>query len=306
MCPHADGVAGSSARIPCRWILFLFVAAATSQVRGGDPSPAALLELHTGEARAYRIFRDEAQTQLLELSEKPVFSWTNEIRENRQQGHLFVWMFDGRPEVIGTMFSSPDRQTMRRAVVHEFHTLSTEKLHPISPDNSAFKWNPDAGIVFRLADGAPDVSQTTGPRLLQMRSIARKFSAQTLNVSDQQTFELRLLPTPLTHYKPGSKEVLEGALFAMVSSAGTDPELLLVIEARHPEENAEAWKWHASALRFTDRELTVKYNDQPVWSSLDDPARHADIKNSYTLIETPDHTYSCYRSRMIPELPDAN
>lgn len=276
----------------------------TSPVLAGDPSAAALQKLHTDEARAYHIYRDEAHTQPLALTEKPVFSWTNEIRENRQQGHLFVWMADGRPEVIGTMFSAPERQTQQRAVIHEFHTLSTAKLFPVSPDNSNYDWLPTTGIEFRAAEAAPDVSPTPGPRLQQMRSIARKYSAQTLNVGDQQTFELRLLPTPLLHYKPGSAEVLEGAVFAMVSSAGTDPELLILVEARRPDGDQSRWEWQAATARFTDRELTVSYDGQPVWSSLADPARHADIKNNYTLIETPDHAYSCFRARMIAELPD--
>jgi hypothetical protein len=58
-------------------------------------------------------------------------------------------------------------------------------------------------------------------------------------------------------------------------------------------------------LRFSDRDLIVQRNGKPLWSSLDDEERRAEIKNDYTLIETPDKTYSCYRARMIPELPDA-
>ena len=122
---------------------------------------------------------------------------------------------------------------------------------------------------------------------------------------DDKTWELRLLTTPVVHYKPASKEVLEGALFAMVSSAGTDPEIFLMIEARHPAAGGPSWAWHAAALRLSDKDLTVKRNDKVVWSSLDDAKYRAEIKNSYTLIQTPDMTYSCFLAHKVPELPDA-
>lgn len=91
----------------------------------------------------------------------------------------------------------------------------------------------------------------------------------------------------------------------MVSSAGTDPEVLLLIEARHPAGDDKTWAWHAAALRFSDKDLSVKRNGKPLWSSLEDEAQRAEIKNQYTLIETKDKTYMCYRARVIDELPDA-
>src|SRR5437870_770536 len=70
------------------------------------PPIAELLKLHTQEARAYHIFRDEKHTQELELNTKPVFNWTNVVGEDTQFGHVFVWTNAGRPEAIGTMFST--------------------------------------------------------------------------------------------------------------------------------------------------------------------------------------------------------
>ena len=55
----------------------------------------------------------------------------------------------------------------------------------------------------------------------------------------------------------------------------TDPEVLLLIEARHPAGNDSEWAWHAAALRFSDRDLTITRNQNPVWSSLSDPSRRA-------------------------------
>ena len=77
-----------------------------------------------------------------------------------------------------------------------------------------------------------------------------------------------------------------------------------MIEARHPKAEDKAWQWQGAALRFSDYDLTVKRDGKQLWSSLDDASRHADIKHGYTLIETPDKTYICYRARVIDEPPD--
>jgi hypothetical protein len=59
---------------------------------------------------------------------------------------------------------------------------------------------------------------------------------QLLKIKDGQErrWELRLLPHPLYRYESTDPDVVDGALFAFVTSAGTDPEALLAIEARKP------------------------------------------------------------------------
>lgn len=272
-----------------------------------EPPTAALMALHTKEAESYKIYRDKEHKQRLEFQSKPVFNWTNLVGEYPQFGHIFVWTYGGRPEAIGTMFStrtSDFKPALKRKLIHEFHTLSTGKLFPVTEKEFAYQWTPEKGILLALAEGAPPVADSSAKRVVQMRALARSFAAEKRK-EDGQTWELRLLPTPLWQYAPESAEVVEGALFAMVSSEGTDPEVLLLIEARHPANDDKTWAWHTAPLRFSDKDLIVKRNGKPVWSSLDDAAHRAEIKNAYTLIQVPDKTYMCFRARVIDELPDA-
>ena len=278
--------------------------AAFGALARAEPPIGELLKLHTGDAEKYRIYRDAAHKQKLDISTKPVFNWTNVVGENTQFGHLFVWTWDGRPEVIGTIFSTRADDPSKRVVIHEFHTLSPTRLYPEVPPGNRYQWVPERGINLAPAAGAPAVAGSPAQRLVQMRGIARQFSAES-RTREGQTWELRLLPTPLYQYKPASGAVLEGALFAMVSSAGTDPEVLLLIEARRPKKD-EDWAWHAAAVRFSDKDLSVKYDGKPLWSSLDDDRYRAEIKDNYMLIETRDQTYKCGHSRVIDELPDAD
>jgi hypothetical protein len=266
-----------------------------------EPPVGELLALHQKEAESYRIYRDEKRTERLELSANPVFNWTNVAGQDTQIGHLFLWSLNGRPEVIGTIFST--RRNGRRMIVHEFHTLSTKKLFPVTPEGTFFQWTPERGIVLAPCEGAPAVAESAAQRLVQMRSLARSFSAES-HKRDGQTWEMRLLPTPLAVYQPTSGDVREGALFAMVSSEGTDPEVLLLIEARHPAGDDKIWAWHAAALRFSDKDLTIKRNERLVWSSREDIDHRVEINREYSLIQTHDKTYMCYRARFVDELPD--
>ena len=290
--------------VTCRsatYLVLVSVVWGLTTLRAEPPTPE-LLKLHTAEAKSYRMFLDEKKSRELQLQPNPVFTWTNLVGEHAQLGHLYVWTNGERPEVIATMFSTRTSDTRQRMVVHEFHSLSTNQIFPVTPKSSAYEWRPGKGITLDACDDSPPVAETASARLTQMRAIARSFSAESFG-GDNKKWELRLLTSPLLHYKPKSSEVLEGALFAMVSSAGTDPEVLLLIEARHPTTDKSAWTWHAAAVRFSDKDLIVKRNDKLVWSSVDDPRHKVEIKNNYTLLQTPDKTYTCYRSRVIDELP---
>jgi hypothetical protein len=58
-------------------------------------------------------------------------------------------------------------------------------------------------------------------------------------------------------------ELVDSAVFAMVSTAGTDPEVLIVIEA--PMVDGEP-RWQYAVCRFTDLKTWVSLDDQEVWS----------------------------------------
>ena len=67
--------------------------------------------------------------------------------------------------------------------------------------------------------------------------IAREFSATTRDAQENR-WELRLLSQPIYRYESTDPDVLDGALFAIVTSAGTDPEAILLIETRTPRGGA--------------------------------------------------------------------
>src|SRR5256885_566548 len=97
-----------------------------------------------------------------------------------------------------------------------------------------------------------------------MRRLAQEFAGHSVD-RDAKRWELRLLPTPLYRYPFAKTGVVDGALFALMSNAGTDPEVLLVIEAREVEGKS---RWEYACGRFSDWELRVHRKDKEVYASV--------------------------------------
>src|SRR6478752_6538370 len=98
--------------------VFLLALLQLSFAQAGEPPAPELLKLHTADAKGYRIFLDENKSQELELQAKPVFTWTNVVGEQSQLGHVFLWTHAGRPEAIGTIFSTRMSDPKKRRLIH--------------------------------------------------------------------------------------------------------------------------------------------------------------------------------------------
>ena len=110
-------------------------------------------------------------------------------------------------------------------------------------------WSPRVpGVTPRPIPDAPAPARSPAQRLAQMSDLARDFSGTTQD-REERRWELRLLPKPLYRYESTDPDVLDGAVFAFVSSAGTDPEAILVLEARKaPGEAAPSWHYAVGPL----------------------------------------------------------
>jgi hypothetical protein len=181
---------------------------------------------------------------------------------------------------VTTNFTSPT--TRPRHVYHEFHSLALSVLDVQRSGVHAKSWTPLApGVsVTPIADELSP-SPSAAQRLVQMRTLTRDFTASTLDHKDQH-WELRLLPQPLYRYESTDPDVIDGAVFGFVTSAGTDPDALLVIEARKPS-GKDLPVWCFAVARFTDTELRVKHKGNEVFTAplIPTSARVQDSKHRY-------------------------
>ena len=197
-----------------------------------------LLEIYRTEAAGYTIYRDASRKEKVELRPEPVYVWTNPVRGGGQDGAVYVWTCRGRAEVLGSFFSYP--ATGRATPVPRVSFALALGARCRAQGTHASTWTPQApGIEIAPIPDAPDPAPSAAQRLSQMRTLTRDFSASTKD--DQgRSWELRLLPQPLYRYESTDPDVVDGALFGFVTSAGTDLEALLVIEARQIEPRPTA------------------------------------------------------------------
>jgi hypothetical protein len=228
-----------------------------TQAEAPQPAPASgtAIEAFKAEAAQYAVHLQSRPGEKLALVKEPVLRWSNPARTG-EDGAVFVWTLGGRPEMIGTVFTYRFSGKINRK--HEFHSLATE---PLSAEFRGKEvWAPKkSGLTFAPIDDAPAPAANSRLRLTQMKALARDFSA-SLKDAEGESYQLRLLTQPLYRYEPQGRGVLDGAIFSF--AVGTDPEVLLVVEARQVKDAAQ---WQYALARFHYVEMKAMYKDREVY-----------------------------------------
>lgn len=117
---------------------------------------------------------------------------------------------------------------------------------------------------FTLQDFPDNAAVNNRPvvRLRQMKDLARRFETHEFWDPENSRFELRCLATPVLRYSDNENGVFDGSVF--IFAHGTNPEILLFLEAQGT--TAETSKWQFAAYRLGSAEMHLDLNRQPVWS----------------------------------------
>src|SRR5262249_51518819 len=134
-------------------------------------------------------------------------------------------------------------------------------MAPTRPDGT-LRWAPAKGVEFREIPDAPAPATGEAERLRQMRDLAKRFSAREFYDITSQAYTLRLVPHPIDRYADAASGVVDGAIFAFAN--GTNPEVLLLIEARRRGDGAPSWSYAAAPL--SRAQSTLRLGKQDVWS----------------------------------------
>lgn len=224
------------------------------------PADAALRE------KWQKVYREIAEslemrhdkTKLL-LHDAPLLYYSNPVRGTDQHGTMFLWTEEGRPAVLGSVWSGMDRQkpTLRN-ITHEFHSLVEDSKIESLVDGKTRWTSGERGIAWQALAGTPAPEATRTGRLVQMRVIARRLSA---SITAEEKNELRLLPQPLYRYPDKTAGAVDGAVF--VFALATDPELVLLIEA---SADADTRVWKVAFARFGNLAMAVKDGERTLWT----------------------------------------
>lgn len=221
-------------------------------------APPARTAFLLDQAQKYAIKR-EGDAQPLQLKVEPIFNWTNPERLEHK-GTVYVWLADGKPEVIGSLFTYE-----LRGHLHEKHALHSLSAKPITAKfGDQLVWKPESpGLIWEALEG-PQPAASQRQRQSQLRQLARDFQCTLIDPKNGPT-ELRFLPKPLIEYVSPKTGVVDGAIFAFVIA--TDPEALLAVRYANGQ-------WQYAFARFHYWELRARHRDRDVWKAPADDQMH--------------------------------
>jgi hypothetical protein len=189
--------------------------------------------------------------------------WNNNIRGSAT-GATVLYLADGIPHAAVCIYPWDGKLN------HDLDSMSTESI-TARRDNQVI-WHPtEPGIKLLTIPDAPAPADKPFARLRQMKALVGRYECTMLGWKLDKTDRelLRLLPQPIYRYPENHPTHLDGAVFAF--ALGTDPEILLKIEAvRRPNEGSI---WQVAFCRRTSGELEAKLHDEIVW--------HADAHPTY-------------------------
>ncbi len=233
---------------------------------------AGRLTVMKTDAARYRFPANKETAQpAAALVPEPILRWSNPVAEEEDAG-LFLWTRGGKPEAAAALFVRKD------IWMHEFQSLS-ESSFSAEWDGRPV-WSPSKpGLRFQAVRAAQPPGKTAVQRLRQMRTIAGSFTAWVeFHYAEKSRYELRLLPTPVYRYGSPDREPIDGSLWAFVQ--GTNPEVVLLIEARRTEGNPGG-QWHYALAAMTSYKAEVLSDGQSVWTVDRQPIPTPDTRGPY-------------------------
>jgi hypothetical protein len=252
----------------------------------GVPLPAADEPETSGAAE--RLARAKAHVQRFELRsaegaaidriERPLLSYGDPARAN-DNGTLWAWGRAGRPVAFLELYQSQNDQTQWINVL----TLAALQL-PTAEVRPQWRWTPkQTALQLQPIPQAEPPAERASARLSQMKRWAGRFTAHEFWDPNNSRFELRQLVQPVQRYADPAGGIHDGAVF--VFAHGTNPEILLLIEAGG--DSLEAAKWRFGAVRVGSAELHLLLDGEDVWHLPRTPGVAGRPIDPYWLFVTP-------------------
>ncbi|HTU92974.1 MAG TPA: hypothetical protein VMF69_23030 [Gemmataceae bacterium] len=205
------------------------------------------------------ILSDDKWTKVPRI-EEPLLYYSDPTRTN-DRGSVWGWGQKGRPVALLELYRGED---FRTKWVFAICNTSGGKLR--ARRSGAPWWNEnDSGAELKEVPGASAPSAEASVRQRQVKLLAQKFTAHEFWDPNNSRYELRLLKRPLCTYRDEANGVLEGGLFTLAN--GTNPEIMLFVEARVDPKNNSKRVWQYTVGRLAHAELHLEYDGKEVFDA---------------------------------------
>ena len=207
---------------------------------------------------------------------EPLHRWNDPTRDF-SDGSLWAFGAKGRPLALGTMELYGNA---REGSVWSYELISLApgpiegesagKYVPLGSSlapglGGPLRWSPKKpGVEMIAVADPPTAGATEAERLRQMKNIAARLSAREIRISEQdaQQYELRLLPRPIHRYADPASGLIDGTIFLL--AYGTNPEALVLIEARRGTGGAVSWS--CGFERLSRAGLSASLDGKEIWT----------------------------------------
>lgn len=244
-----------------------FMASSIPDAASGDDNDAtkqegllAGMRLRAAETQVVQLGDDKPV--LLKASAEPLFRYSDEPRDILD-ATMWAYGTPGRPAAIQKIEVYHDRGAAKW-----FYCLASfsEGLLKTNWRDGETWSSQKPGITFRTLADAPQPAASAFQRLLQMKTVSRRFDALLFNEPTdnpvKKPVNLRPLPRPLYRYSDLKEGIEDGALFGFATN-GTNPDTLLAIEVHRAGVSGHTWKY--GLVRMTLYQVIVKLDNIQVW-----------------------------------------
>jgi hypothetical protein len=214
---------------------------------------------------------DGSRTADAELVATPLIHYSDQQRK-LTDSTLWVWQSQGRP----VLFSKLERLLSREGATNGWQfccTPTTDATVDILWGRR-FRWrSKEPALKWQDFDVAPPPAAGAPGRLLQMKSLANRFHGEIVNTRINDREQMRLLARPLHRYQSPTQDVVDGAVFG-ITSKGTNPDSLLLIEAVSLAERQA--KWRFGVIGMTGEAVSITLADKVAFEKpfTDGPGDH--------------------------------
>jgi hypothetical protein len=235
----------------CLTVGLVIAGQAQTQEKDVETRPWAVIAKR--HAMAAKVYPTDDPTHPIAMLKQPVLHRAQEV-QGSSKGSVFLWVEpSGRPAAICDVFLEGT------GLFNEWHSLSASPLRAESSNGVLFNATVP-GLEWKPIPNAQALAETQSGRDRQARRLAERFSADLVDRKNVR-FHLRLLTTPLHRYDTIDSLISRGgALFTFCQQ--TDPELLLLIEARR---SGAGYRWEYAVAGFSDMDLYLRLDGREVW-----------------------------------------
>ncbi len=222
------------------------------------------------------------------LVPQPVFRYSDEERAI-PDATLWVWTRDNRPVAFEKIEVNAHGGSKLWTIC--FASLSEELLNvqwPARPARRAYA-STAPGLRFQSIPDADAPSPAARLRSLQLRRLPERFEGDLVEGGGTLK-SIRIMPRPIFEYRDAETKMPIGAIFGLTAT-GTNPDVLLLIEARGDSDDELHWEYAAAQMTTSGAQLRL--DDERCWD-VPQVANSENVHPTWTF-------YFMSRSLSVPE-----